>query len=357
MKNKVALLGLYPEEIADALEIKEMFRATQIFKWAAKGASSFDEMSDLSKDLRRRAAQIFSLRTMKETMSLKGDDGTVKMQLSLEDGKAVESVLLFDSEGRKTACLSSQVGCAMKCAFCKTGTLGFAGNLSAAEIVEQFLRLEEKCGEIKNIVFMGMGEPLLNLSSLLRAVKILTHPKGRSLSERRITVSTSGIVNAIYKLADSSHSLRLALSLTSADPFLRSSLMPINLTNPLGKLKEAIKYYATKSGRRVTLEAVMLKGKNMDMENARNLAAFTRGLNVNVNLIPWNPVPNMPFERPTEKEIAEFVRLLRRLKVPVVVRKSRGSSVAGACGQLGKAKSNEKDDKGTEDAVDKSFPI
>lgn len=339
---KKALLGLYPEEIAQALGIKELFRARQIFKWAARGTSSFDEMSDLSKDLRKGASEIFALRTMKESGSLKGDDGTVKLQLSLSGGAAVEAVLLFDEEGRKTACLSSQIGCAMKCAFCKTGTLGFSGNLSAAEIVEQFVRLEEKAGEIKNIVFMGMGEPLLNLPSVLRAVGILTHPLGRGISERRITLSTSGVVSAIYKLADSGHSLRLAVSLTSANGKLRSALMPINLTNPLGKLREAIKYYAAKTGRRVTLEAVMLKGKNMDMESARNFEVFTKDLNVNVNLIPWNPVSNLPFERPGEKEIADFVRLLRRLKVPVVVRKSRGSSVAGACGQLGKAKSDEK---------------
>lgn len=200
--EKPVLTGLLPEEICAALELKQSFRGLQIFKWISNGADSFDAMTNISKADRTSFAEKALLRSSSVSKILRDDDGTIKMQVSLSDGLAVETVLLTDITGRKTACVSCQAGCAMNCAFCKTGKLGFARNLSAAEIVEQFLFLEKECAHLDNIVFMGMGEPLLNIDSIRKAISLLTDKRGRALSSRRITLSTCGIIKGIYDLAD-----------------------------------------------------------------------------------------------------------------------------------------------------------
>ncbi len=313
-----------------------MFRGMQLFKWIASGVTSFSEMQNLPKNLRQQLEQDCCIRSSFVSKKLVDPDGTVKLQLTLHDGKCVETVLLTDKEGRRTACVSCQVGCGMACAFCQTGRLGFSRNLEAAEIVEQFQFLEETVGKLDNIVFMGMGEPMLNLTAIRKAVAVLTHSQGRNLSGRRITLSTCGIVSGIYDLADNGPALRLAVSLTTADEALRQQLMPVTAGNPLPKLKEAIAYYIQKTGRRCTLEAALLAGKNTGRESAQRLIDFARDLNCHVNLIPWNPVEGLPFQEPSAKECKNFILQLEHAGVNVTLRHRRGRKIGGACGQLGK---------------------
>ncbi len=336
MSDKIILSGLLPEEINEKLELKQAFRGKQIFQWIGKGASSFDEMTNLSSALRSELAQKAKIYSSSIAKVLEDPDGTVKLQIALDDGLAVETVLLTDKEGRKTACVSCQAGCAMNCAFCQTGHLGFARNLTAGEIVEQFLYLEKKSGPLSNIVFMGMGEPMMNLSAIRRAVEILCHKDGRALSSRRITLSTSGVIKGIYDLADNGPAIRLAVSLTTADEELRRQLMPICKTNPLPELKKAIQYFISKTGKRVTLEAALLHGKNTGRESADNMISFAKDMDVLLNLIPWNPVATLPFEEPSSAECKNYVRMLENAGLNVTLRTRRGRKIGGACGQLGK---------------------
>ena len=334
--NKIALTSLFPEEIVAELGLKEKFRGKQIFKWIASGVTSFDEMTNLSLAFREELKEKAVIYSSTVSNVLKDPDGTIKLQITLSDGNAVETVLLTDKEGRKTACVSCQAGCAMKCAFCMTGTLGLSRNLTAGEIVEEFLELEKEAGKLDNIVFMGMGEPLQNLDSIRKAIAVLTHKDGRNLSGRRITLSTCGLIKGIYDLADNGPDIRLAVSLTTADEALREELMPVTKGNPLSELKKAIDYFAKKSGKRVTLEAALLSGVNTTDESARNLINFTRGIDVHVNLIPWNPVPTLPFTEPTSGEVKHFINVLENNGVNVTLRTKRGRKIGGACGQLGK---------------------
>src|SRR5574344_649395 len=324
MIQKPALAGMLPEEIVSALSLSPAFRGKQIFQWIGKGADSFDKMTNLSEQMRNDLKEKALVRSSSVSQVLKDPDGTVKLQITLSDGLAVETVLLTDREDRKTACVSCQVGCGMNCAFCQTGHLGFARSLTPAEIVEQFLFLEEKSGPLDNIVFMGMGEPMMNLDAIRKAVAILTHKDGRALSARRITLSTSGVIKGIYDLADNGPLLRLAVSLTTADPELREQLMPVTKANPLPELKKAIDYYAKKTGKRVTLEAALLSGKNTGPESARNMIEFARGLDVNINLIPWNPVGGLPFTTPSAEECNTFVSQLENSGLNVTLRTRRG---------------------------------
>lgn len=334
--HKINLTGLFPEEITEILSLKQNFRGMQIYKWIYSGAETFDAMTNLGKEERKKLSEIAEIRSSSVSRTLKDPDGTVKLQIRLKDGLAVETVLLSDKEKRKTACVSCQAGCPMKCAFCQTGQLGFARNLSAGEIVEQFLFLEEECGKLDNIVFMGMGEPLLNLEEIRKAVAVLTDRRGRNLSSRRITLSTSGIIKGIYDLADKGPEIRLAVSLTTADEKLRTRLMPVNETNPLSELREAVKYYAEKTGKRVTLEAALMGGLNTDRKSAEQLISFAKGIDVNVNLIPWNPVSPLDFKEPGRNEVRDFMKLVSNAGINVTLRTRRGQKIGGACGQLGK---------------------
>lgn len=332
------LTGLLPEEICEKLELSQSFRAKQIFKWVGNGAKSFDQMTNISLDLRNELSKKAILRSSKVENIFKDPDGTIKLQIHLFDDNIVETVLLTDKEGRKTACVSCQAGCAMRCAFCMTGTLGLSRNLQAFEIVEQFLFLEEIAGKLDNIVFMGMGEPMQNLTGIRKAISILCHKDGRALSSKRITLSTCGIVKGIYDLADNGPHIRLAVSLTTANQSLREKLMPVCVSkeNSLSELKKAIDYYAKKSGKRVTLEAALLHKTNTDAQSAKNLIDFAKNIDVNINLIPWNPVNILPFESPSSNEVHNFVDLLEKAGLNVTLRKKRGQKIGGACGQLGK---------------------
>ncbi len=342
MQEKIHITGLLPEEISESLDINPKFRAKQIFKWISKGVPDFSDMKNLGKETISILSEKAVLYSSKITKTLKSEDGTVKLQITLYDGRAIECVLLIDREGRKTACVSCQAGCGMGCAFCQTGQLGFGRNLTPAEIVEQFLFLEKESGPLDNIVFMGMGEPLQNLPAIKKAVEILSHKEERALSTRRITLSTCGLVKGIYELADNGPKVRLAVSLTTADTELRSKLMPVTESNPLPELKKAIAYFIEKTGKRVTLEAALLKNVNTGNESARKLINFAKGLDVYINLIPWNPVPTLNFETPAEKECRDFVSRLEKEGLNVFLRIKRGSSIAGACGQLGKSTADTK---------------
>nr|WP_187116195.1 23S rRNA (adenine(2503)-C(2))-methyltransferase RlmN [Treponema pectinovorum] len=336
MCKKISITGLLPEEISSQLDIKPSFRGVQIFEWLSKGIDSFDEMTNLGQALRQQLSEKAQLRCCKVSKILEDSDGTVKLQITLDDSLAVETVLLKDRENRKTACVSCQVGCAMNCAFCQTGKLGIARSLRPEEIVEQFFLLEKHSGPLDNIVFMGMGEPMMNLENVRKAIAILTEKRGRNLSERRITLSTSGVIKGIYDLADNGPLIRLAVSLTTADEKLRENLMPIAKTNPLAELRNAIDYYAKKTGRRVTLEAALLGNTNTSEQSAKNMINFARGIDVNVNLIPWNPVEGLPFKEPSNNECRRFVEWLEKAGLNVTLRTRRGREIGGACGQLGK---------------------
>ncbi|NLL99905.1 MAG: 23S rRNA (adenine(2503)-C(2))-methyltransferase RlmN [Treponema sp.] len=334
----ICLSGLLPEEIYSHFNILEKYRSLQIFKWISSGIQNFDDMKNIPQILRNELAKESVIRSSKITEKLVDPDGTVKLQIELNDKQCIETVLLIDKHGRKTACVSCQVGCAMKCAFCMTGTLGFTRNLTVAEIVEQFFHLEDECGKLDNIVFMGMGEPMLNLNEIRKSIQILTHEKGRNLSGRRITISTSGIISGIYDLADNGPKVRLAISLTCANDKLRSELMPVNISNPLSKLKEAIKYFSDKTHKRVTLEITLIHQINTNNNSINELKNFIKGLNVHINLIAWNPVKNLPFLEPTTSECNNYIAQLENSNINVTLRKHRGRKISGACGQLGKTK-------------------
>lgn len=332
----IYLAGLLPDEICENLNLTQKFRGKQIFQWISKGVSAFEDMTNIDKNTRTLLAERASLYSSSVTAVLKDPDGTIKLQITLNDGCAVETVLLTDKEQRKTACVSCQAGCAMGCKFCQTGQLGLKRNLTSGEIVEEFLFLEKEAGQLDNIVFMGMGEPLQNLDAIRKAVAILTDKGGRNLSSRRITLSTCGLAKGIYDLADNGPQMRLAVSLTTANEMLREELMPAAKGNPLHELRKAIAYYIEKTGKRVTLEAALLSGQNTSKESAQELIAFAKGLDVYINLIPWNPVPTLPFKTPDRNEVNAFLNALEQAGLNVNLRTRRGSKIGGACGQLGK---------------------
>jgi 23S rRNA (adenine2503-C2)-methyltransferase len=338
--SKPVLSGLPPEELAGLLDPLPGFRAAQILSWISRDARSFDEMTDLPLSLRAELEERYSLYTGETTGEFRDPDGTIKLQIALRDGYRIETVLLTDGEGRKTACLSTQAGCPAGCVFCKTGALGFRRNLDSGEIAGQFFALKHLAGDIANVVFMGMGEPLLNPGELRRTVSVLTASKGLGMSLRRITVSTSGIVAGLRDLAENGPRPRLALSLTAADEEVRGRLMPVTRANPLPAVKEALRLYQDRTGQRLTLEMVLLGGINTGPRDAEALAAFARGLDTVVNLIPWNPVEGMRFEggllrEPEAAEVDRFAGRLERLGLKVTRRYGKGRSVGGACGQLG----------------------
>ncbi len=328
--------GLLPNEIQERIPNAPSFVSKQIFKWISTGCTDFNSMTNISLQLRENLEKNNILYSSSIHQILSDPDGTIKMQIQLHDGLMIETVLLIDSEGRKTACVSCQAGCAMGCAFCKTGTLGLARNLSASEIIEQFFYLENHVGTLQNIVFMGMGEPMMNLSAIRKSLEILSHKNGRNLSLRRVTVSTCGLIDGIYDLADNGPALKLAVSLTTADEELRKELMPVAKSNSLDLLSEAIKYYSDKSGKRCTLEVPLLAEVNTSTEHANILVAFAKKLPVHINLIPWNPVDSIEYREPTNNEVKLFSQVLEKAGLNVTVRMKRGRKIGGACGQLGK---------------------
>jgi 23S rRNA (adenine2503-C2)-methyltransferase len=328
--------GKSVDDIVRDLGYTTRWRAQQIYSWVAKGVADFSGMTNLPNSERNKLQSIYgSLRSSAVHSEYSDDDGSIKLQIRLKDGAAVECVLLEDIEGRKTACLSSQVGCPMACSFCRTGQLGFLRNLGADEIMEQFHFLKDRRGIISNVVFMGMGEPLLNLEAVRKSITLLNDPLGINMSLRKITISTSGIVPGILDLAENGPRIRLAVSLTTADEAVRSELMPVNKHWNLTALKESLLVYQQKTGERITLETVLTGNKNSDQESAKTLAQWVKPLKAQINLIPWNVVPGLDFTEPTPQQIRSFTTVLERNGIVVVQRMKRGRGVMGACGQLG----------------------
>lgn len=349
--DKPALGGLKPEEFPGMLRELPPYRADQIFRWINRGIQSFREMSDLPLGMREALEGEYVLYSSRVSGRALDREGTEKLQITLRDGLKIEAVILTDGGGRKTACLSTQAGCPLGCLFCKTGSLGFQRNLSGAEIAEQFLHIRRRAPGVSHIVIMGMGEPLLNLEELRKALGRLCGPGGLGLSCRRVTLSTAGIAEGIRDLADGGPDVRLALSLTAAEEGLRGALMPVTGTNPLPLVRESLCHYQERRKRRITLEAVLFSGINTSEGDARALAEFIRGgppgpgkrlppLDCVVNLIPWNRVEKLTFRgkafrTPGTGEINRFGAVLEKQGIGVTRRYRRGTGISGACGQLG----------------------
>ena len=327
------LTGMLPDELAQHLDLRPSFRGKQVFEWIHKGISSFTEMTNLPLELREtlKDKPILTSKVSKEALS---DDGTAKITLKLQDNSFIESVLLVDENDRKTACLSSQAGCAMGCTFCRTATMGLIRNLTAGEIVEQFLHLQSRYGNISNIVFMGMGEPLANLTEVMKSINILHHPKGQNIGLRKITISTSGLTVKIKEFADIGIPVKLAVSLISADEKIRAELMPVAGKETLKDLKASLVYFQEKAKKRITIEYVLMAGINDKKEDAIKLRHFTHNIKTIVNIIPWNPVEDLPYQEPDDRTVEAFITMLEELSITVTKRYRKGRSVNGACGQL-----------------------
>ena len=322
------------EDIAENLKLDKPFQAKIIYHALISGITEFDRITSLPKALRERLTDEYDSLLASKVINTAESDSAVKLALLLQDGSIIECVRLSDGKGRYTACLSSQVGCAMGCAFCNTGTMGFIRNLEASEIAEQFLQLSLLGEEISHIVFMGMGEALQNFTAAMDAIKALHREDGFNISYRRMTISTSGYVPGIRRLTEISVPLRLAVSLVSADDKIRSDIMRINRTYPLSELKSALLSFQHHQDKRITFEYCMLSGVNMDRESAEKLRSFMKGLDAIVNLIPWNPVEGLGFNAPSESEIHRFTDMLGSLGINYTIRRSKGQNIAGACGQL-----------------------
>jgi len=331
---KKALAALLPEELVSDIAMGPIYRGKQIFQWIQSGLSDFNGMTNLSKELRQRLEDSCLIHTSRIDYRDVDSDGSTKYRIELRDGRLIESVLLVDSHGRKTICISTQVGCAMGCRFCRTASMGYIRNLESHEIVEQVMLIEKDGGKAGNIVFMGMGEPLLNLGNLRKAVTILSHPLGKGIAPRRITLSTCGIVKGIEEMAKLGPPIRLALSLLTAEPHLRTRLMPSTTNNSLSSIRRALLKYQGITKKRVTLEVVLLGGVNTRQRDIEELFRFVRDLKTIVNLIPWNPVNGLPFRRPSKDEIDDFKKRLNAGGIRVTQRYQRGGGISAACGQL-----------------------
>ncbi len=322
------------EELQEILKLEKPLQAKIVRHALDHGITDFEKMTSLGKDVRKRLKEERPSALSSKVMKRKDSPDAVKLMLELEDGLLVECVRLSDGSGRYTACLSSQVGCAMKCAFCATGTMGLMRNLTAGEIVEQYIHLEKLGAHISHIVFMGMGEPLMNFTSVMTAVNTLHREDGLNISYRRITISTCGLVPGIRRLGELGIPVRLAVSLVAASDELRSRIMPVNRSYPLHELKKALVSFQHRGEKRITLEYCLLGGVNTTAESARALFSFTRGLDVLVNLIPWNEIENLPFSSPSKAEIAAFTGEIGRYGISYTIRRSKGREEAAACGML-----------------------
>jgi 23S rRNA (adenine2503-C2)-methyltransferase len=329
------------EELTDQLlKLGEpKFRARQVHEWLwKKSARSFEEMTNLSRELRSKLNQQFTLVPVAENIVQKSKDGTVKLGMRLPDGLLIEGVMIPDDE-RKTACVSSQVGCSLSCTFCATGFLKRERNLDAGEIYDQVVLLNKYALEhdgtpLTNIVYMGMGEPLLNYDNVLRSVRLITSPEGLNIAQKRITVSTSGIVKGIMRLADEGMKFNLALSLHAASDEKRDLIMDINRSNNLKTVMAAMNYFYQKTGNKITFEYILFDKFNDSKEDAENLLGLCAEVPAFVNIIEYNSVEGVDFRKAKSENRDAFVEHLRRKGVQVSVRRSRGKDIDAACGQL-----------------------
>jgi 23S rRNA (adenine2503-C2)-methyltransferase len=326
-------------ELENALEARgcERFHARQLYRWIYKrGVVDFEKMTDLSKDLRARLAADFEVVTPVLVSDIRSIDGTRKFVLELADHRRIEAVFIPDTPAM-TFCISTQVGCAMGCGFCLTGKMGLVRNLTAGEIAGQVRLLANATRMLDhpfNIVLMGMGEPLHNYDPTMKALRILHSEHGLAVSPRRVTLSTVGIVPGLQRLAKEPLMPNLAISLHATTDEQRSELVPPNRKYPLAEILETCRRFPLKRRSRITFEYVMLDGVNDTPEDARRLARLLSGIKAKVNLIPLNPAPGIPFERPPDERIDRFAQILADRHFTVSVRKSRGQDIRAACGQL-----------------------
>jgi 23S rRNA (adenine2503-C2)-methyltransferase len=334
----VNFYGLTMEDLQGFLKGlgKEKFRAQQLYKWVyEKKTTDPEQMTNLSKEFRAELLKLVTFDLPKMTTHLKSVDGTQKFLFQLPDGLTVEAVLI-PSEERATLCISSEVGCNMACKFCFTGKQKLKRRLEAWEIVGQFFEVEKVIAsegkKITNVVFMGMGEPLDNCDSVFKTVDVLCNDFGRNFSRRKITISTSGIVPEMHRIADSR--TRLAVSLNGYDDAIRSEIMPINKKYPLKDLLAECQRYCEETGDRVTLEYVLLKDLTDQVEHARKLWALVKKIPCKINIIPFNEHPGSDYQRPSDDAVARFHAELMRLGAHVLLRRTMGRDIFAACGQL-----------------------
>jgi 23S rRNA (adenine2503-C2)-methyltransferase len=335
---KVNIGNLLPDELEyECVHVlsQPKYRADQILNEIyKKHTTKFEEMTLLPKELRKIFAHkyIFSLPQIEK--KLESTDGTIKYLFKLNDGTCIESVLIRE-EKRKTVCFSSQVGCALGCSFCATGQGGFKRDLVPAEITGQILAIECDIGEkVNNCVAMGQGEPLLNFNALKKAISLFIHKKTFMISNRHITVSTVGIIPSIKKMADEILPCKLAVSLHSAREEIRNELIPISKKYSLRELRDVLEYYADQTQNRITFEYILLSNKNDSKKDAAALHAFVKGLPAFINLIPFNSVSGLPYERPSKNRIDYFKKVLENRGIEVFVRQEKGTDILAACGQL-----------------------
>ena len=329
------------EEVKNWMEQngEKPFRSAQIFDWIyAKGVSSFAEMTNLGKELRAKLAGEFCFPAIKRIRTLESEDGeTIKYLWELPDQKRVESVLIM-SEERRTVCVSIQVGCPARCAFCASGKEGLKRNLSVAEVIEQVLHIDRilraKGERVSHLVFMGMGEPMENYETLVKAIAIFNAPYGLNISQRRITVSTVGVVEGIRKLAEEPFHVNLALSLHAPNQHLRKKIIPYARKYPLEEILIAMDEYSQATKRDITYEYTLLADMNDKIEHAEELVTLLRGKQCTVNLIPYNPVDGLSLQRPEKEAIEMFRDCLEDAGINTTWRYTKGKDIAAACGQL-----------------------
>lgn len=350
--DKINLKGLSAEEIRDSLGIHNIpaFRSKQLFQWIhQKNVDDFDAMTNLSKELRKFLSERYEIRNIHIQKKAISEDGTIKYLFTLPDGGEIESVLLppisvnrieqwtTDDEpvNRLTICVSTQVGCPLGCEFCATGYMKYKRNLSVSEIIDQILQTSKESGkQITNIVFMGMGEPLLNYENLIKAIDIISSETGLKISNKHITVSTSGIIPGIVRIADEKRKFKLAVSLHSLDDEVRSSIMPINNKYKLPELIESIKYYYRKTKIRPTFEYILFDGLNDTETDMKRIIKLSKELPCKFNMIKFHESDIFSLDLKQSRRFTEFINDLRNNNVTVMVRNSSGEDINAACGQL-----------------------
>ncbi len=315
------------------------FRAKQVWEWIwEKSAHSFEEMTNLSKNLREKLEENFEFHPISVATEQQSNDGTIKSAFKLYDQHLIEGVLIPADE-RMTACVSSQVGCSLSCKFCATGYMDRKRNLDPAEIYDQVVAIDAQARKsydqpLSNIVFMGMGEPLLNYNNVLAGIDRITSEDGLNMSPKRITVSTAGIAKMIKKLADDEVKFNLALSLHAADDEKRNQIMPINESNSLEALKEALLYFYQKTQNKITFEYILFYNFNDTLEDAEKLLKFARQIPAKINIIEYNPIAEADFKNTEVDRLEQFANYLKKNRITVNVRRSRGKDIDAACGQL-----------------------
>ena len=341
VKSKIDIRNLTLEQLQGYMVAmgEQAFRAKQIHSWIwQKSCVDFEEMSNLSKSLRDTLKQTFIINSVKVRQAQRSADSTIKSSFVLHDDHIIEGVLI-PAPDRMTACVSSQVGCSLTCKFCATGYMDRKRNLKADEIYDQVVLIGRQAQEhygqpLTNIVYMGMGEPLLNYSNVLASIERITAPDGLNMAAKRITVSTAGIAKMIKKLGDDQVRFNLALSLHAANDRKRNEIMPINEQNSLHALSEALKYYYAKTKNAVTYEYIVFNGINDDLTDAQELAAFCKHVPCKVNIIEYNPIAFADFENASEDKIDRFADFLKQRGIITNIRRSRGKDIDAACGQL-----------------------